>query len=385
MQLLAKIKKLSGVFAWVFLVSSASFAAPGDVVFVAGSTKKINQLTGDFDRQQNKPTLSETNKRFGVLGTDLGSSFEHKGKLFFLFGDTWGAQGLPDAIAWTTSLDPSQIVLDFHAKNGRWQPPIVPGVRLEGFEIPSGGVSVGGKMFVVFTTDWQPEKGNMGRSVLAVSQDNGQNFRVLFELSREKFINVSLCQSGEWLYIFGSGVYRKSSVFLARVGAKNIENKAQIQYLSGFDQKGKAQWSGNESAAQKLFNHDVVGEFSVAWCAPLKRFLMLYNSGEPRGIVMRSAKNPWGPWSDLTTIFDPWRDGGYGHFMHISSNFKNENAPHDQVSDPNRETEWGGEYGPYLMARYFRRIPNGCRIYFTMSTWNPYQVVVMQSDLKNAP
>ena len=25
----------------------------------------------------------------GVLATDLGSSFEHRGRLFFLFGDTW--------------------------------------------------------------------------------------------------------------------------------------------------------------------------------------------------------------------------------------------------------------------------------------------------------
>jgi hypothetical protein len=110
---------------------------------------------------------------------------------------------------------------------------------------------------------------------------------------------------------------------------------------------------------------------------------MLYNSAQPRGIVMRNAPLPWGSWSQAEVIFEPWRDGGYGRFMHISSNFKTEKP--DNLSDPHRESEWGGEYGPYIMARYTRATKNGCRIFYTMSTWNPYQVVVMQSDLKREP
>jgi hypothetical protein len=34
------------------------------------------------------------------------------------------------------------------------------------------------------------------------------------------------------------------------------------------------------------------------------------------------------------------------------------------------------------MARYTSATDAGCRICYTMSTWNPYQVVVMRSDLK---
>ena len=52
------------------------------------------------------------------------------------------------------------------------------------------------------------------------------------------------------------------------------------------------------------------------------------------------------------------------------------------LSDPKRENEWGGEYGPYIMARFTIAKDGGCRIFYTMSTWNPYQVVVMRSDLK---
>jgi hypothetical protein len=57
----------------------------------------------------------------------------------------------------------------------------------------------------------------------------------------------------------------------------------------------------------------------------------------------------------------------------------------DALSDPKRDNVWGGEYGPYIMARYTRASDGWCRIYYTMSTWNPYQVVVMQSDLWLGP
>ena len=56
--------------------------------WIIGSSEKICQLTGDFDRELKKPTLNLTETRAGVAGTDLGFSFEHEGKLFFLFGDT---------------------------------------------------------------------------------------------------------------------------------------------------------------------------------------------------------------------------------------------------------------------------------------------------------
>jgi hypothetical protein len=56
----------------------------------------------------------------------------------------------------------------------------------------------------------------------------------------------------------------------------------------------------------------------------------------------------------------------------------------DGLGDPNRAEEWGGEYGPYIMSRYTSGADGHCRIYYTMSTWNPYQVMVMRSGLKLA-
>lgn len=361
-------------------------AAPGQdgLAYVAGSTKKVCQLTGDFDRALGQPTLSQTGKRFGVFATDLGSSFEHDGRLFFLFGDTVGRPGDRDGIAWTQSHDPSNILLNFHlAPDGKWLPPTVPGVDNGAFDVPSGGVSVGGRMYVVFTTDWSAAKGDMGRSVLAASEDDGRSFQALYDLSTTKFINVSFWSSGGWLYLFGSGPYRKSSPYLARVRPTDLSRRSQLQYFSGVDPKGQPQWNASEQAATPIFHHDVIGEFSVAYCRSVARYVLLYNSPSPRGITLRSAATPWGPWSEGQIIFDPWRDGGYGHFMHVPADPKaNTN---DAVRDPQRETVWGGEYGPYIMARFTVGSKGRCRLFYTMSTWNPYQVVVMQTDLRSEP
>lgn len=58
-----------------------------NIVYVPGSSHKICQLTGEMDREFHKPTVNQTRTRFGLVAADLGYSFEHKGKRFFLFGD----------------------------------------------------------------------------------------------------------------------------------------------------------------------------------------------------------------------------------------------------------------------------------------------------------
>lgn len=358
------------------------------LVYQAGSTVKVCQLTGDKDRQTRQPTLNRTATRSGVAATDLGSSFEHRGRLYFLFGDTWkvpdgrDARVARDALAWTDSRDPTKIKLEFlRGSDGKWLPLDVPGISLGPFEVPTNGVSVDGKMFVVFATGYRPPK-SFGRSVLAVSEDNGRTFQQVYQLSDDKFRVVALWKSDPWLYVFGAGKYRRSSVSLARVKLNEIRNHGAIRYFQGTDADGRPLWSDQQRDAVVLFRHDVVGEHSVAYCPSVARYVMLYNSIKPRGIAMRSAPDPWGPWSDVQIIFHPWKDKGYGHFMHKPDWLAREK---DGLEDPGRANTWGGEYGPYIMARYTTGNANGCRIYYTMSTWNPYQVVVMRTDLRMQP
>ncbi|PZS39926.1 MAG: hypothetical protein DLM62_05600, partial [Pseudonocardiales bacterium] len=52
----------------------------------------------------------------------------------------------------------------------------------------------------------------------------------------------------------------------------------------------------------------------------------------------------------------------------------------------NGTPEWtradlAGMYGPYQIPQYARSTDHGVRIFFTMSTWNPYQVMLMTLDI----
>lgn len=44
--------------------------------------------------------------------------------------------------------------------------------------------------------------------------------------------------------------------------------------------------------------------------------------------------------------------------------------------------EVGGEYAPYVISRFTTGGSGSTTIYFVMSTWNPYQAVLMKSTLR---
>ena len=52
------------------------------------------------------------------------------------------------------------------------------------------------------------------------------------------------------------------------------------------------------------------------------------------------------------------------------------------ANDP-ANTAFGGEYAPFILpARYNEHADGRLTLYFAMSTWNPYQVVQMKTDLE---
>jgi Domain of unknown function (DUF4185) len=366
-------------------------------------TRKVAQLTGDIDRDTGQKTLNETGKRFGIYGTDLGVSFLHEGKLYFLFGDTnrrRGRPGLPatampgedyneaatdyDAIAYTTS---------DHAYEGvrlLFNPdfPHLDNVDQMTGEHPIEGISFGKYMHVFFTTDLYPEEKVPTRTILARSDDGGIHFgKPIYTLSTDKFIHVSTQivnnhvlqglpeKAGEGLLIWGTGKHRKSDVYLAYMPLDQIMNISSLRFFSGITEDGsKPLWNSNESMAKPLFSAGCAGELSVRWNYYLEKWIMLYNCElcNTSGIIVRLADTPWGPWSAPKIIFDP--DDGYGKFIHEPGR--------DSLYDPSRDgpDDKGDEYGPYQMTPYSTGV-NGryTKIYFTMSTWNPYQVMQMSA------
>lgn len=380
--------------------------AHANLSYITGSSHKICQLTGDLDRERNTPILVPSFEKAKLWGTDLGASFVHKDKLYFLFGDVWYSNlaNRPidsDATAFTY-LSQLQNPEDCFALNwfkntdGAFRPLVVPGVSSKGFEVPSGGFSLGQNIYIFVTTDHSEEKA-MGRSVMAVSHDDGINFKKIDTFSKDKFINVSplLDQSGKYLYLWGSGDYRKSHSYFAYMPvdkeAGTINKLSSLRYFAGFDQQtNTAKWTAKEKEAVPTFDAGCIGEFSVTWISEINKWAMLYNCDKPkRGIQLRTSHNPYGPWSEPQLIFDPWIDLGYCHFMHASNDWVREvrGVPHcDLSSDPGREKEWGGEYGPYIVSPLTKKINSDTlRIYYLLSTWNPYAVVLMSADLKINP
>jgi len=379
--------RIKCLMAFTFLACELPLLAQDGVVYVEGSTQKIEQLVGDWDNERDEPTQNLTYTRFGFHATDLGVPFEHKGKTYILFGDIPGSGGDRDPIGFTEDWEPDDgLHLDFTTNpDGNYRPIDIPGVSMGGFKVPMEGVSWKNEMYIYVTTEV------MTRSIVAKSEDDGFTFTKLYDLSNSKFINVSLSktttnnhypepENTEIQVMFGSGLYRQSDVYLAYQRADEIEEKSLV-YFRGFSMDSEPEWTTDEEEATALFTQSCVGELSVSYNPFLKSWILLYNCDSPRGINCRVAEHPWGPWSQPFVIFNPDVDMGYCYFIHASWDAKN----CDSVHDAGRENEWGGEYGAYQFEQLAKGDEGETTIYYTLSTWNPYTVVLMKTVLKSPP
>jgi len=50
-----------------------------------------------------------------------------------------------------------------------------------------------------------------------------------------------------------------------------------------------------------------------------------------------------------------------------------------------REDEWAGENGPYMIPSLARTHNGVTTVYFVLSTWNPYAMMLIKTDLRLAP
>ncbi len=363
-----------------------------DVIYVPGSSVKLDQLTGDYEFQWAVPTANQTNTNYGLTRTDLGVPFRHNNITYLLFGDSQGTHpGDRDATAYTSDTNPDDgLALSFLTDiNGNWDPLTIPGVNMSTFNVPTEVVSWNGNMYLYATTN------TMAKSVVALSTDNGYTYTKLYDWSTNHFINASIVEvnlnavpgfpssTGQGMAIFGSGTYRASNVYLAYQHMNNIGTASGIQYFAGLV-GGNPTWTTNEASAAALFNQPCVGELSVTYNAFIKKWIMTYNCDQNPsvGVNARFADMPWGPWSQEQVIFHDWVDGGYCNFIHVDWNYQN----CDNAFDAGREYTWGGDYGPYQFPEFAKSTDNTkTSIYYTLSTWNPYTVVLIRSDLELQP
>ncbi|HEX6812822.1 MAG TPA: DUF4185 domain-containing protein [Planctomycetota bacterium] len=315
----------------------------------------------------------------GLAGTDLGVSFPCGDRLVFLFGDSWTLDRRDwdaDSLA-STALAPraegTVPALQWLVQPGNRFLPLSPaGLRLPGMDVPVEGIVVGERTWVFFSSGWDKRTKRHSHSVLA--RTDGTDFAALELVHRvptDKFVNVSIVRDGAQLWIFGTGIYRKSSVFLARVDATALADRAAWRYWPDF--------AADEATALPLIASDCIGELGVRLLPGSGLWAMTCNATTPRGIHLRTANAATGPWSDPVVIFDPNRDRGYGHRMHQKASAVGYD---DGLSDAGREEEWGGEYGPYLVPEWCTSPAPGVHaLVYTLSTWNPYTVQLVRSHV----
>jgi hypothetical protein len=428
-----------------WLRSSCLRIAEGEHSEAANSSVKLAQVTGELDATptpwgERRPTLSRSESSAGVRGTDLGVRFEHAGRSFLLFGDThWRRRpwlATRDSIAEVVPGDGLPRVR-FHGSPLR-----LDRASMREYDVPLDAFSRRGRLYGFFSADHFRDRLVMGRSVLARAVDPSLpidpaarrspiRFQVLATLSSHHFVNVSAqllpasalnqgdryfgsadgdvnrstcphgsadgdvnrstcphgSADGDVVLLWGTGPYRASEVRLAMLDAAALDRlDARISPVAT-DELGLRYWDGagwadSEDEAQPLFRPGALGELSVRWVPEAGRYALLAASGpeDPIGaaVTLRWAERPWGPWTPRLKLLD-WVAGGmapdpFVRFIKAS--------PDEEIGDrvfriQARST--GGAYAPYLFDA--RREGDDLVLRYTLSTWNPYQVVLMEHRL----
>ena len=258
--------------------------------------------------------------------------------------------------------------------------------------------------------------------------------------------------------------YRKSYVYLARCLLSDLDpgprppidafvqdlaalpSGKKLQYLQWVDYTktpdGEPFWSEDPTRAMPLFTSTgpTVGQPHVVQEPKTGLWLMTHEGPEvgaeaEKGLRLRWAKNPWGPWG-ATTMVNPYtervdafepvggepalilfsgvRDQAYGNYMHdvrlptqagrvpvpptlslqrperINGGLFGDDGDDglsDELTKPGALLRGQGAYGAYMVVPWFRyrTSPLGSRIIdvvYTLATGNPFQVQLMCTSIE---
>lgn len=392
------------------------------------NTKYLHKFTGETQTNYNSstgmctqsPTLSQTITNANLKGTDLGNSFsDSSGRIWFLFGDTSAASNkskyggpCPDSIAYQKAIDSQgRITLEFlKDASGDFLPLTIPGKNIKCFDVPGDGIYANSAYYIWMTDDnglAEPYFKRLTNSYLAKTANmNSAQFNVAYELSRfddctvqnaeggavtnipnctkafGRFIHVTVEKSGGYIYVFGIGDYRKDDMYLYRIPESQMDSKSAIEYFAGLDSSGNPKWSSNESSVVPVIDTPAfsekstsgagaIGEASVAYSNDINMWLIMYQS--TGGVNMHTALNPWGPWSAPQILLDPNKEA-YCIFMY---------TPGKPCACMDESGQSAGPYHPAMIKENIRSDgQGGIYVPFVLSTWNPYNTVLIETRLR---
>lgn len=330
---------------------------------------------------------NDTHNRFGITGTDLGimwdnEEFGEARQLLVAFGDTVGdcrhhdGEWRSNTLLRSTDTDLTNGITFLEPEFGNPQAgaPVLPdrpnfarqvidSLGIAGVEItiiPTAAVAVNGKQYVSFMSvqDWSANgKWVTNFSAIAVSDDNGETWEPVPETLRlssdanldpaisipqlnpghENFQMQAYAKGDFYVYGFGTPPGRFGAAHVSRVLAPDILDLDSYQYWNG------SEWADDPSHAAPVIPAPV-SELSVQWNDYLGQYIAMY-ADEPAGeIMLRTADRPEGPWSDATTLIE--------------------------------SGDISGLYAPYIHPW-----STGNELYFAISRWSDYNVLLMKTDL----
>ena len=329
---------------------------------------------------------NDTIGRFAVTGTDLGIMWDNgdpgNSQVLMAFGDTYGYCSVPGkqwrynvlfrsndgSLAKTVGV-PNGVVANRFSGAPLWAPGVAKQVvnstkwaPSETGVIPTAGIAAGGRQFLNYMSikSWDSNgQWTTNYSALAVSPDNGEHWGIYPGTVRtagpdripgvrhvpgnENFQQGAFLRPGPgdpYVYSFGTPSGRSGSAYVARVLQGYLPDLTRYEYWNADRQT----WVPGDPAAATPVIPGPVGELSAQFNTYLNQYLVLYCNGA-NDVVARTApapQGPWGPEQRLVTAAE---------------------MP-------------GGVYAPYLHPW-----STGKELYYNLSLWSAYNVMLMRTVL----
>lgn len=354
----------------IYMITSFSFVSTKLVLAeqVAQTNlphEPLSQLTGE--NALNDTTVVD------VRGTDLGLILKHQEQYYYIFGDTFGCgEGLAlnwrsNTMAYSNDTDPSDGIMlngwivDSRSGNAS---ELISSKKVDYVEmtcIPTAALSYNGKIFIYYMSvnHWYDIGGmwDCNNASIAVSLDNGQTFTKMNNISWPgggNFVQFGFVQDqsilspNSYIYLLATPSGRYKACYLCRVLLNDILNQISYEYYIGNDLMGSPLWDIDQTLAVSIFPLPV-GELSVMWNIYLQKWTVFYTDNVHLSIVVRTADNLWGPWSEPYTITDA--------------------------------LEYPSLYGSYVHPDFVKN--NGEIVYFIMSIFSVYNTFVMSVNLSS--
>ncbi|MFD4366888.1 DUF4185 domain-containing protein [Rhodococcus sp. NPDC058521] len=312
-------------------------ATEPDSVSPKPPTPRIGEVTR-VAKQTGAGSVTRSDKRWQVYGTDLGITWETKpGQVAMAFGDTVGKGFHPpggqggdwrsNVLAFSSDRDLSDgASFDSMVQDSRCHAAeVLSSRKLDNVEIttiPTSGFAIGDRQYMSYMSirTWNsiPATWWTNHGGIAYSDDGGSTWTKaphakwenIFGLA--KFQVASMVPAGDFVYMFGTPNTRLGAVGVARVPKDDVLNKSAYQYW----QNGSWTPVGGASEASTIVNGPA-GELSVRFNEKTGKWQMAYLDTAKLGIVLRESDSPQGLWSDSARMVEvkdyPELYGGFIH------------------------------------------------------------------------